>query len=291
MACAGLDCVQVWIAYLTIEVLLSVVASVEVLTDAVSNTSAAGSDPLLLAPLAHANSEGIHSSLGSSNSLANLVRGNSVAVGTPRVSSVNTLFGAANRATPTSSPRSSSTSLSALAGTGMPAVDEPAGGPEASSGSVTRGSKPAAVSSNAQATTGPGAANAAPRLTRGQSVSLSAPAPAAHPAVAPMSAATVSTVVDVLWRPVLGGLSAALGYCRSRSSHESLMLVLLRGFQSYIFSAGALGEVPARDDFLKVLCEAAVAPAGTEEAGNSGSGGEAQVWYMRVSIQSFYNHA
>jgi hypothetical protein len=93
---------------------------------------------------------------------------------------------------------------------------------------------------------------------------------AQHVGVAPLSEATVSTAVDVLWRPVLAGLSSVLTHCRSRSGHESLMLVLLRGFQSYIFSAGALGEVPARDDFLKVLCEAAVTPAGADEAAGSG---------------------
>jgi hypothetical protein len=57
------------------------------------------------------------------------------------------------------------------------------------------------------------------------------------------------------------------------------MLVLLRGFQSYIFSAGGLGEVPARDDFLKVLCETAVTPAAMDEAGSSGSG-EGQVGHL-----------
>jgi hypothetical protein len=104
-------------------------------------------------------------------------------------------------------------------------------------------------------------------------MALSAPVVAAqHAGVAPLSESTVSTVVDVVWRPVLAGLSSVLAHCRSRSSHESLMLVLLRGFQSYIFSAGALGEVPARDDFLKVLCETAVTPAGAEEPAGSGSG-------------------
>lgn len=253
--------VQVWTAYLAVEVLLAVVASVEVLTDAVStNSAAAPSDPLLLAPLATAGSGSMHSALSSSNSLAGLVRGSSTqGTGTPRVSSVNTMFAMNNKGTPSSSPRGSTVSLSALAG------EDSSRGPAAGSSSPLPAQP--ALSTRGSTTSKP----------RPQSAALSAPVVAAqHPGVAPLSAATVSTVVDVLWRPVLAGLSCALGHCHSRSVHESLMLVLLRAFQSYIFSAGALGEVPARDDFLKVLCEAAVTPAGTEDGAGSGSG-ESQV--------------
>lgn len=238
---------QVWTAYLAIELLLAVVASAELLTDAVSNSSAAAaSDRLLLAPLASAGSEGLHSTLSSSNSLVGLVRGNSThGSNTPRVSSVSTLFTMNNRATTSSSPRGSMASLQSL-------------------GAAAAGGAAAAASTTAEDAAGPGGnaasqggAGVSPtpitRSARTQSVALSAPVVAAqHPGVAPLSAATVSTLVDVLWRPVLAGLSCSLAHCRSRSSHESLMLVLLRGFQSYIFSAGALGEVPARDDFLKV---------------------------------------
>ena len=257
---------QVWTAYLAIELLLAVVASAELLTDAVSNSSATASDPLLLAPLASAGpAEGPSSTLSSSNSLVGLVRGSSGSVhgsgGTPRVSSVNTLFAMNNRGTPSSSPRSSMVSQAPLAAAGTPAVDDAAG---AGSKAVPGGQGGSGLSTITPA-------NRAARTT--QSMALSAPVVAAqHPGVAPLSAATVSTLVDVLWRPVLSGLSCVLGHCRSRSAHESLMLVLLRGFQSYIFSAGALGEVPARDDFLKVLCEAAVTPAGAEDAAGGGDG-------------------
>lgn len=263
-----------WTAYLAIEVLLAVVASVEVLTDSVSASSAAApSDPLLLAPLATAGSGSVHSALSSTNSLAGLVRGSSTqGTGTPRVSSVNTLFAMQNRSTPASSPRGSTTSLAGLAEDGG----------KAGSSSV--------VVAQAGLSTLSGSATAKPPA-RAHSMALSAPVVAAqHVGVAPLSEPTVSTVVDVLWRPVLAGLSSVLTHCRSRSSHESLMLVLLRGFQSYIFSAGALGEVPARDDFLKVLCEAAVTPAGGDEPTGSGSGeNQVRLAAFKPSILAFAN--
>jgi hypothetical protein len=235
--------------------LLAVVASVEVLADAVSSsssTAAPPSDPLLLAPLATAGSGSAHSALSSSNSLAGLVRGSSsvhgTGTGTPRVSSVNALFALNNprggSGTPSASPRGSMTSLYAAA------VGEDGSSSKAAAGGGNSSSSNAA---GLPAQPALGTLPAASKPARAQSMALSAPVVAAqHPGVAPLNATTVSTVVDVLWRPVLAGLSCALGHCRSRSSHESLMLVLLRGFQSYIFSAGALGEVPARDDFLKV---------------------------------------
>lgn len=252
---------QVWTAYLAIEVMLGVVASVEVLADAVSTSStAAPSAPLLLAPLATAGSGSAHSALSSSNSLAGLVRGSSAhgtGTGTPRVSSVNTLFALNNpQGTPTASPRGSMTSLYALAG------DDGSGKATAAGGAGGNSSSSSAVLPAQPAL---GTLPAASKPARAHSMALSAPVVAAqHPGVAPLNAATVSTVVDVLWRPVLAGLSCALGHCRSRSSHESLMLVLLRGFQSYIFSAGALGEVPARDDFLKVCCSGMFVTIGSQ---------------------------
>jgi hypothetical protein len=44
-------------------------------------------------------------------------------------------------------------------------------------------------------------------------------------------------MADILWRPVLGGLSAVL----ARAGSESTMLLLLRGYQSYTYSAGGGG--------------------------------------------------
>lgn len=267
-------CHQGWTAYLAIEVLLAVVASVEALTDAVAaSSSTAVTDPLLLAPLAQSTtgSDGLHSTLSNSNSLAGLVRGSSNTQGssTPRGSSAAALFAPQNSRgfTPSSSPRGSFTNMQSLA-------EEPAAAGVAASSAARPGIATGGGGSGISLSTlGGGGGGASTKPTRTVSVALSAPVVAAqHPGVAPLSAATVSTLVDVLWRPVLAGLSCALSHCRSRSNHESLMLVLLRGFQSYIFSAGALGEVPARDDFLKVLCEAAVTPAAMDEAGSSGSG-------------------
>jgi hypothetical protein len=40
----------------------------------------------------------------------------------------------------------------------------------------------------------------------------------------PLAAATVSTLVDVLWRPLLAGLSSVLSRCYDGSRHEALML-------------------------------------------------------------------
>lgn len=40
----------------------------------------------------------------------------------------------------------------------------------------------------------------------------------------PLTAATVSTLVDVLWRPLLAGLSSVLSRCYDGSRHEALML-------------------------------------------------------------------
>jgi hypothetical protein len=40
----------------------------------------------------------------------------------------------------------------------------------------------------------------------------------------PLAAATVSTLVDVLWRPLLAGLSSVLSRCCDGSRHEALML-------------------------------------------------------------------
>jgi hypothetical protein len=37
-------------------------------------------------------------------------------------------------------------------------------------------------------------------------------------------AATVSTLIDVLWRPLLAGLSSVLSRCCDGSRHEALML-------------------------------------------------------------------
>ncbi|WIA43332.1 hypothetical protein OEZ86_009826 [Tetradesmus obliquus] len=83
----------------------------------------------------------------------------------------------------------------------------------------------------------------------------------------PLAAATVSTLVDVLWRPLLAGLSSVLGRCYDGSRHEALMLQVLQAYQRYTYSAGALGEVHARDAFLAALCEVAVTPvAAAEEA-------------------------
>lgn len=41
-------------------------------------------------------------------------------------------------------------------------------------------------------------------------------------------------MADILWRPVLAGLSCVLG----RTSNEATVLLLLRGYQSYTYSAG-----------------------------------------------------
>lgn len=57
------------------------------------------------------------------------------------------------------------------------------------------------------------------------------PAGSLNPAVAvqhslqqPVTAATVSTLVDVLWRPLLAGLSGVLSRCTDNNRHEALML-------------------------------------------------------------------
>lgn len=47
----------------------------------------------------------------------------------------------------------------------------------------------------------------------------------------PLTQAAVATLVDVLWRPLLAGLSCVLSRVASSSSHEPLLLVLLRGYQ------------------------------------------------------------
>jgi hypothetical protein len=58
-------------------------------------------------------------------------------------------------------------------------------------------------------------------------------------------------LVDALWRTALGCLSALLAAARQ----EALVVALLRGYQCYTYSAGALGAVAARDGFLASLCE------------------------------------
>jgi hypothetical protein len=67
------------------------------------------------------------------------------------------------------------------------------------------------------------------------------PRPAPPPPVRPdrvvITADTVATMADILWRPVLAGLSAVL----SRAGSESTVLLLLRGYQSYTYSAGEGG--------------------------------------------------
>ena len=76
-----------------------------------------------------------------------------------------------------------------------------------------------------------------------------------------MSSDICATLLDVLWRPVLTGLSTIL----LRATQEALVLALLKGYQCYIYSAGSLSELTARDGFLSSLCEVAVAPS--EEGG------------------------
>ena len=73
---------------------------------------------------------------------------------------------------------------------------------------------------------------------------------------------TVATMVGVLWRPVLAGLSCVL----ARAQAEATVLLLLKGYQGYTYAAGALGEATARDAFLASLCEFAVAGAAAPPA-------------------------
>lgn len=58
-------------------------------------------------------------------------------------------------------------------------------------------------------------------------------------------------LVDALWRTTLGCLSSLLSVARQ----EALVLALLKGYQCYTYSAGALGASAARDGFLASLCE------------------------------------
>jgi hypothetical protein len=58
-------------------------------------------------------------------------------------------------------------------------------------------------------------------------------------------------MVDALWRTALGCLSALLSAARQ----EALVVALLKGYQCYTYSAGALGAVAARDGLLASLCE------------------------------------
>ena len=66
--------------------------------------------------------------------------------------------------------------------------------------------------------------------------------PAARPDEATISMDTVATMADALWRPALAGLSALL----ARAGGEATVLLLLRGYQSYTYSAGASWQSPAQ---------------------------------------------
>jgi hypothetical protein len=271
---------QAAIAYLALEVLLATVASVESLTDAVTGSSGIGrsisrstgavqaeANQLLLAPLAApgAGSPGPQQRAG-------------LAQGSP-----------SRRSSTPAQQQQSPLSAGAAAAVGLTLR------------TATPGSSPGGSSANlaavaAAAVGGGGTSTTSSSTAPFRQPSLAAPAPAAQRcSVPPLTADAVSQLVDKLWRSLLVGLGCALGRVRSRPSHEALLLALLRGLQSYVFSAGVLGEGAARDGFLRVLCEAAVTPAGAEEAaaaaaaaaggGSSSSHGEAaQVGWPRLCV-------
>eukprot|EP00878_Enallax_costatus_P031943 GHUV01035017.1.p1 GENE.GHUV01035017.1~~GHUV01035017.1.p1 ORF type:complete len:583 (+),score=181.66 GHUV01035017.1:253-2001(+) len=226
---------EVMIAYLALEVLLAVVSGVETLADAANNASKASFEQLPLAPLAvTATIDRCRSE--SAGSLLALPRGNSAAP----AATAGATSSASTPRTPLSGSRNSTAAQSPALG--------PAAGPI-----IRKTSSNLGINLSSRATTGPSvlaAVSPRPSVTQTGSVQQSM-----QPAV---TAATVSTLVDVLWRPLLAGLSGVLSRCTDSSRHEALMLQVLRAYQSYTYSAGGMGEVPARDAFLAALCEVAV---------------------------------
>jgi hypothetical protein len=63
----------------------------------------------------------------------------------------------------------------------------------------------------------------------------------------------IANMCDVLWRSLLGGLQSVL----KAAKQEQLVLALLKGYQSYIFSCNTLNKMGARDGFLMDLCKVA----------------------------------
>jgi hypothetical protein len=74
----------------------------------------------------------------------------------------------------------------------------------------------------------------------------------------------------------------------------SALLQVLQAYQRYTYSAGAVGEVHARDAFLATLCEVAVTPvAAAEEAAAaagkaagrvSTDGAQVRLWLLTVLL-------
>eukprot|EP00879_Flechtneria_rotunda_P006735 GHRR01007076.1.p1 GENE.GHRR01007076.1~~GHRR01007076.1.p1 ORF type:complete len:1255 (+),score=514.44 GHRR01007076.1:492-4256(+) len=215
---------EVWIAYVALELLLSVIAAVETLADAVTNAGSSNTEQLLLSPLSQAGMERSISSVSSaSSSHSGLGRTTSVTISTliaPVLSGskVNTL-------TP-----SQSAALLVTADTAALKQKKSNSG----SGNGSRG---------------PGSSLAG-QLSSQQQAGLSA-----------LNQAVVMNMVNNLYKKLLNGLSYVLSRCYDGSRHEAVMLQLLRGYQSFIFSAGAVKEQTARDAFLAALCEVAVTPA------------------------------
>lgn len=60
----------------------------------------------------------------------------------------------------------------------------------------------------------------------------------------------MGNIIDVLWKNLLGCFNALL----PRTNNDTLVMTLLKCFQSATYSAGAIGVVTARDGFLSSLC-------------------------------------
>eukprot|EP00775_Hariotina_reticulata_P011566 gene11566-11710_t len=105
----------------------------------------------------------------------------------------------------------------------------------------------------------------------------------------PLAAGPVYTLAGSVSKQLLPGFSLVLTRCRSSSTHEALLMVLLRSCQVSAQCAGALGDVVARDRFLTLLCEVSIAPAPADEARAARQGGDA--WPNVHALRTLFNAA
>jgi hypothetical protein len=86
----------------------------------------------------------------------------------------------------------------------------------------------------------------------------------------------IGNMCDVLWRSLLGGLQSVL----KAAKQEQLVLALLKGYQSYIFSCNTLGKTSARDGFLIDLCKVAGGVDADAQQESVSEGGAPVSWLM-----------